>query len=727
MNTKIKGQFRKYIFKSNNGYTVALIKVRETFSDDMKEYNNKTITITGYFHELNEDDVYIFEGEPMETDKYGFQFQVKEYERVKPEGKEGLIDFLSSDLFPGIGEKTAMKIVEELGDETLTKILESPGNITSIKKEKAESIHLILTKYESSHATIVYLCNLGFSMKDSLAIYNKYRENTMLNIDHNMYNILEDIYGISFNKVDSIAQKKGYELLSEKRIKAVIIYIMKTMCFRSGNVYLDEQELIDEIITFLKNNIETDKIYATFEILKNESKIIIENNKYYIKTYYDNEMFIANTVKNISRIKVKGTKTLDKSIETLQTYFEIEYNIEQKDAIKKAMENNFLIITGGPGTGKTTIIKAIVELYKSLNKYSYDQLISKIALLAPTGRAAKRMSEQAMIPACTIHRFLKWDKDEDTYKINEYNKSTVEFLIVDEVSMIDNNLFAQLLKGVRDNIKIVMVGDFNQLPSVAEGQVLRDLIESDVVNVVDLNYLYRQSENSYIIDLAHHVKDGELNEEILEKKDDYNFITTRSNLIKQNIKEICIKAVEKGYNSKDIQILAPIYRGENGIDRLNVMLQELFNEKDISKNEIRFGEVVYRENDKVLQLKNLPDENIFNGDIGIIHSINRIDKKIEIYINFDGNMVKYSPKDLILIKHGYAISVHKSQGSEYNMVIMPITNAYHMMLYRKLLYTGITRAKKTLILIGDPGAFNKGVINNNEIPRKTTLKDFLNM
>ena len=339
------------------------------------------------------------------------------------------------------------------------------------------------------------------------------------------------------------------------------------------------------------------------------------------------------------------------------------------------------------------------------------------------------MSEATTYPASTIHRFLKWNKDNNKFMVDEYSPDFSHLIIVDEVSMIDISLFSSLLKGLLPNIKLVLVGDYNQLPSVGPGNLLKDLIDSDVIDTVSLEMIYRQSEDSYIPILAHDIKNNEVTEEFLEQKDDYTFLKCSKESIVSNLKNLSIKLVEKGYNYKNVQILAPMYAGINGIDSLNKELQDIFNPKNEEKVEIKIGDVIYRENDKILQLVNMPDENVFNGDIGVISKIipENISesKKNEIYVNYEFSCVKYLPKDLVKIKHGFVTSIHKAQGSEFDLVIMPICKSYHRMLYKKLIYTGITRAKRKLILLGEPEAFLIGINNNQEYIRKTNLKNLL--
>ncbi len=726
MKTYIKGNFRRSIFRSDKGYIIGLFKVRETNDEVLTEHINKTITFTGYFHELNEDDTYIFYGELVEHPRYGTQFQVSEYERVKPTNKEGIIEFLSSDLFPGVGAKLAKSIVDTLGENALDDILEKPSCLMLVPKltaKKADKIVKILTKYEESSQTIVKLTDLGFTMKDALLIYNEYKHFTSEVIDKNIYKVIDDIAEITFSKVDAVALNNGMMPNDSRRIKALIIYIMNELIYQKGDVYLTKDVIVKNVNRTLENKL--DSLDEYFKELEAERKIKIDNDAYYLMDLYQAEYNVAEKIYNLINKEPNKINGLDKYIADLEKMNDITYNDKQKEAIKKALQNNILIITGGPGTGKTTIIKAITELYAKINKLDYDALVSDLALLAPTGRASKRMSESTLLPASTIHRFLKWNKETDQFMVDENNKALNHLIIIDEVSMIDIALFDSLLKGLTSDIKLILVGDYNQLPSVGPGQVLKDLIESEVIDTVHLDLLYRQDENSYIPSLALEIKNGTLSESFLETKSDYTFLKCSASSIKANLVNLCMKVIDKGYDYRRVQLLAPMYKGENGIDLLNKELQNIFNPKDENKREIAYGDVIFRENDKILELVNMPDDNVYNGDIGTIKYIKYANtsksKKNEIYVDFDGNLVKYTPKDFNKIKHGFIISIHKSQGSEFEMVIMPIANSYRRMLYRKLVYTGITRAKKKLILIGEPKPFADSVYNNNEYHRNSKL------
>jgi len=731
MENYIKGIYKRSIFKGDNGFIIGIFKIEDTNDDDVIDYLNKTITFTGTFAELNEDDKYIFYGEAVEHIKYGFQYNVKNYERIKPEDKDSIIEFLSSDLFKGIGKKLATKIVETLGDNTLDRILEEENSlylVPTISEKKIKVIVDTLNKYEESHKTIVYLTEIGFSLKDALAIYNKFKSNTIYKIEQNIYSILDTDLDISFLKIDEI-NKKLTDETSIERIKACIYYVMNNISYQNKDTYLYFDEIKKNVISYLNIDIEENDFINYIDELRYEGKVVEEDDKYYVKELYDSEKIIVEKINYLNSKQKDNIKNIDELIERLQENNNIIYNEEQINAIKSSLINNITIITGGPGTGKTTIIKAIVDLYIKINKLKEKEIEERIALLAPTGRASKRMSESTNLKASTIHRFLKWNKETNAFSINEYNKDLSNLIIVDEVSMIDISLLSSLFKGLTNNIKLILVGDYNQLPSVGIGQILKDLIESEIINTINLNYLYRQSNESYIPILADEIKNDNLSDDFLTTKDDYTFLNCNRISIVKNIKELSKTLIEKGYDYKKVQIMAPMYIGVNGIDNINKELQDIFNPKNEFTREIKVGDVIFRENDKILLLTNMPEENVYNGDIGVIKYIKEANtsksKKNEIYIDFDGNVVKFLPTDFNKIKHGYIISVHKSQGSEFDTVVLLVSTSYKRMLYKKLIYTGITRAKRKLIILGEAEAFKYGIKNNSEETRKTTLKEKL--
>ena len=731
MGSFIKGVNKQMIYSGDNGYYIGLIKVSDA-SSELSDYIGRTITFTGYFDSINTNDNYILHGEAFHHPKYGFQYNVSSFERIKPEDKDGIISFLSSDLFKGVGINLATSIVNRLGLDAINQILEDKTclyKVPKISEKKIDSIYNTLVKYEESHATIVSLTEMGFTMREAMEVYNVYKNNTITILENNIYKIMDDT-SISFNKIDSIAINMDMDTLDERRINALIIHIMKYKTFEQGDTYLYYDEIYIELNKYLCRVVDEEIVINALEELESNLKIIVEDNKYFVKEVYDAENYIADIIYYLSKKRNTKYRKIDEYIEALEFDCNIKYNDKQKLAIKKALEKNILIITGGPGTGKTTIIRAIVELYRKINKYNNQELLHNLALLAPTGRASKRMSESTNYPATTIHRFLKWNKEKNEFGVNEFNPDYSNLIIVDEVSMIDNYLMECLLRGLTRNIKLILVGDINQLPSVGPGIVLKDLIDSNMIDTIHLDTLYRQDKDSYIPILASEINNNCLSDNCTSKTGDYYFIECYRENILNNLIEVCTKLKNKGYDYKKFQVMAPMYAGELGIDNLNRHLQNIFNPSDKKKKEFKYGDVVYRENDKVLQLVNLPDLNVFNGDIGIITKVisSNYSKsgKTELEIDFDGNVVNYQSKDLINIKHGYIISIHKSQGSEFELVVMPISMQYRRMLYRKLIYTGITRARKKLIIIGNPDALTYSVSNTIEVPRKTDLLNKLN-
>ena len=720
----IKGKYKIDIYHSPQGYVIGVFKISETNIEELKDYVNRTITITGYFYDLNINDSYILYGDIVEHPRYGLQFNVSESEKIKPTDKEGIIEFLSSDLFKGIGEKLAKKIVDTLGEGAIDLILEDKNNLLKVPKinlKKVETIYNTLTEYEASHQTIIYLCDIGLTSSDALIIYNNYRNKTLDKLNENIYEFTT-LDGINFNKIDSIRSSLNIKSDDPRRIKACIIHIMKQITFSNGDTYLNFEEIYKETVKYLDIGIE-ESIFASYlDELNNDNKIKIDDDKYYLKELFFAELDISGRIKDILKNNPSKYKNLKENINEIETFNKIKYNDDQKEAIISSLTNNITIITGGPGTGKTTIIKAIASLYQSLNKLTLEELDKELALLAPTGRAAKRLSEATNFRAMTIHRFLKWHKESNSFEINEYNKDYSKFIIVDEASMIDILLFDSLLKGLTREINIVIVGDYNQLPSVGPGNVLKDLIESNLIKTIYLNLLYRQSDKSFIPTLASDINKG-LIESINKTSNDYVFLECSRFKIKESIKNISRQLIEKNISLNDFQILAPMYRTLNGIDTLNKELQSIFNNNSLK--ELKVGEEIFKIGDKVIQLLNMPDENIYNGDIGYIVDINYAKEsesgKNEIIVNFDGNYVKYLPKNFNKIKLAYIISIHKSQGSEFDIVIIPISMEYNKMLYRKLIYTGITRAKKKLIIVGEIDAFIHAINNTRERVRKTTL------
>jgi exodeoxyribonuclease V alpha subunit len=722
--SNITGKIKKIIYQNNdNNYIVALFRVKEETEE--KKHENKTINITGTFFDLKLDALINLEGEFIFNQKYSReQFNVTKYNYIIPSSLENIEDFLASSFIEGCGKGTAKKIVEKFKEKTLDIIKENKDNLMQVEgmtEKRRDKIYNSLINYGKNDDLIINMQNMGFSLDDAGKILTKFKMNTSEILDTDFYKISEIL---DFNKVDHIYLQKHEQDSIERKI-ACVYETIKNIANITGNTYTNTEEIINGLNSFFKLYCTKEELDNIINKLIDKEYIVIEDDNIYLEELFLAELDTSHDLKILNECNTIKIKDFDEKIDIIQKELNISYDDIQIHAIKNALESNVSIISGGPGTGKTTIIKAIVKLYINNFKLTPIEIIENIALLAPTGRASKKLSQATGLPAYTIHRYLKWHKESNEFLFNENNKTMHKFIIVDEASMIDISLFSSLLKGISPSCKLLLVGDAFQLPSVGPGNVLNDLISTDLFSYIPLNKIYRQSDNSFIPYLAKEIKNHELEEDFLSKKDDYNFIQKDSISLCASLIEIINMAKKKGLDETNIQVLVPIYKGENGIDNLNIILRDLFNPKKKDREEIKFGDITYREGDKVLQLVNDPDNNVFNGDIGFIEDIYYSSKprlKEFISINFDGNSVTYTKKNLNNIKHAYVISVHKSQGSEFDHVIMPIAKEYYHMLYNKLIYTAVSRAKKSLTIVGDPKVFFQGVNYDFAGDRKTTLQ-----
>lgn len=735
----IKGKHLVTIFHNeNNLYTVLRIRVEET----NHSYDEKEAVITGYFPKIFEQETYIFYGEFKEHPRFGLQFLASHFRKDIPQTKQGVIGYLSGELFKGIGKKTAEKIVETLGENAISKILNQPSLLDQVPKlppDKAKSLYETLMEHQGLEQAMIALNQYGFGPQLSMRIYQVYKEITIDVIQKNPYKLVEDVEGIGFNRADELGYQIGISGNHPDRIKAGCLYTLETKCMQDGHVYIEAEELLENVKSLLEENKRDliDFMDISNEIIKleEEGKIIIEEKRIYLPSLFFAEKGLVTNIKRI----LGQTEYEDQFPESefllalgnLEERIGVQYANSQKEAIQTALMSPMLILTGGPGTGKTTVIKGIVELYGELHGCSLNPFDYKkeepfpFLLAAPTGRAAKRMTESTGLPAVTIHRLLGWNGTE-RFEHNEEHPLEGKILIVDETSMLDVWLANQLFRALPDNIQVILVGDEDQLPSVGPGQVLKDLLQSERIPTVQLTDIYRQAEGSSIIELAHQIKNGNIPENVVEQKSDRSFIKCNGNQIVNAVEKIVLNAKKKGYTVKDIQVLAPMYRGPAGIDKLNESLQQIFNPNvDGKRRELKFGDALYRTGDKVLQLVNQPENNVFNGDIGEIVSIfyakENTEKQDMVVVSFDGNEITYTRQDLNQITLAYCCSVHKSQGSEFSVVIMPVVRSYYRMLRRNLIYTAITRSKQFLILCGEEEAFKMGVQRADEQTRLTTL------
>lgn len=707
----LQGYIRGIIYHNHhNNYYVSLVRL------DQKK--RESIIIVGYFDELKKDELYRFNGEFKTHPKYGSQFVVESYEKVLPNDKEAIIRFLSSSLFPRIGRKTAEKVYDLLGDKCLEIIKDNPSKLDplELKKEQVDSLIKGLNSQSRLEEAMKLFVGHGLTMKTLLKLDALYKEDMTHVILNNPYRMIKDIDGINFKYADKIALSLGIDKKDERRIKAAIVYCLNRLCFRYQSTYIS-YVLIKKETTKLIDELTDEEFNKSYDGLVKDEEIIVEEDRVYPYSLFEAEVGIANYLypyfnKKISYIE---DEDINKAINEVEDESKIEYSDEQKAAIKMAVSSGISIISGGPGTGKTTVVNALIRVYEKL----FGE--GGITLCAPTGRAAKRLSELTNKEATTIHRLLGWNMESNVFIHDENDPLIGDLLIVDEFSMVDAVLFYQLLKGTHPYQQIVLIGDDEQLPPVNAGDVLHELLSLDKIKHTSLQKIHRQKETSGIIPLAYDVRHGIFNEENLQK-DDVIFVNCSSYEVKDLVIYFASKALERGYTSEDIQVLAPMYDGVAGIDALNVALQDLFNPKSLTKKEYQIGKTIYREKDKILQLKNQVDDDVYNGDIGILDEIILDSDEVKFIVNFDGNYITYNKDNFINITHAYCISVHKSQGSEYPIVIFPILYDYRIMLRKKLVYTGITRTRKSLILLGNIDAFKYSLTNDQKIESRSTIK-----
>lgn len=736
--TMLKGTVEVILFQNqDNFYTVLKVDTIES-----NESFDTMPTVVGFFPNIVEGDVYTFKGQVVAHPKYGKQLKADTFEKELPQTKDAIITYLSSDLFKGIGKKTAQNIVNTLGENAINDILAHPDILTKVSnlsKKKQEQIAQQIAANQESEKIMIHLHDLGFGPKLSMAIYQFYQSETINVVDNNPYKLVYDIKGIGFNKADTLARNIGIDFNDPERLKAGILFTLEAECIKQGHTYLPAETILKSAQTMLSTQgdeiIEIHQLEEMLQILMEEDKLILDQQKIAIPSLYYSEL---KSVQNLYRILTHTHKLNELEQSDLQLHIgeiedsnEVHYAASQKEALQTAINSKIMLLTGGPGTGKTTVIKGIVELYAEIHGLSLDYADYTdddfpVVLAAPTGRASKRLQEATGLEAMTIHRLIGWNQDTQPEDILD-NEIKAKLIIIDEMSMVDTWLFHQFLNAVPLDAQIVFVGDEDQLPSVGPGQVFKDLIQSKKIPRVNLTEVYRQQDGSSIIELAHHMKQNE-SIDITKRYHDRSFINCSAEQIPDVVKKVVSSAVSKGYDMSDIQVLAPMYKGSAGIKRLNQILQTILNPKEPDAREIEFGDAAFRKGDKVLQLVNRPNDNIFNGDIGIIVGIfwakeNALNKDV-IIVDFDGNEITFTRQDLIELTHAYCTSIHKSQGSEFPIVIMPVVKQYFRMLQKPILYTGLTRAKQSLVLLGDPQAFDIGLKTNGQV-RMTQLYDLL--
>ncbi len=737
---ELSGQLTEIIYQNEvNSYLIGILENEED-----------TITIVGYMPFLVEGDYIKVIGNFVTHKEYGKQFKVETFEKVMPKTLDSLEKYLSNGTIKGIGPATAKKIVATFGEDTINVFKFEPEKLTQIKgitKEKAIEMAQCFVENWELWQIVGFLDNFGISPANAKTIYKKLGPQTIDEIESNPYILIDLVKGVDFAKLDKYALENGFEVNNYKRIKCGIKYSLVKITY-NGHCCTLEANLIKYVKELLK--VEDDDIEHCLIDLNVKEEIVIEKredeNWVYSKEIYDAEANIASKLILLdSAQNIKRIAGFDSELEKIEKAGNINLSAKQKEAIQSINSNNVVIITGGPGTGKTTIIKNVIDIYKSHGK--------KVVLCAPTGRAAKRMTEMTGEEAKTLHRLLeigKIEKDNE-FTIMNYEVAPIDadVIIVDEASMVDIYLMNYLLNGIYQGTKLILVGDTDQLPSVGPGSVLKDIINSERIKTIFLDEIFRQAAQSKIIVNSHRVNDGEYfldKEEQEGLKDDFFYIKEKSqDIMLDQIISLC-KGRLKNFGDYDffenIQILSPTKKGLLGTKELNKRLQEELNPSSDKKNEKKVGEVIFREGDRVMQVKNNYDiywekdntlsltyesgTGIFNGELGKIVKIDFLNKQIKILFD-DEKEAWYAFSDMDQIEHAYAITVHKAQGSEFDVVIMVVTQSSAMLLTRNLLYTGLTRAKKLLILIGNDNVVKFMIQNADTKIRNTGLEYKLKM
>ena len=724
---KLTGEIIKVRYiNEDNGYSVFDLNT-----------SDGEIKIVGIFDSVNIGESLEVEGEFTYDNKYGEQLNVTSYRKKLPSSVVEIERYLSSGIIATIGPKNAGYIVEKFGKKSLDIVFDETDRLIEVRgigKKSIEKIKKSVEELRFSKNILFYLSGLGISLSLSKKIYSIFREDTLEIINENPYKLIKNVKGIGFLKADEIALKNNLDKTSPYRIESAIIYILTQKAINFGHVFYPKEKLTEEVSSLI--GIEKNLIEPIYMNLLLSSDIVVDNSfdepNIYLDYLYISESYIASKLAKMAlnedfKILFNIDKEVKKSIENQS----IKLSEIQIDAIKSCFEENISIITGGPGTGKTTIINTISKIFIE-NGYN-------ISLCAPTGRAAKRIEETTRIEAKTIHRMLGYIPssydDIGHFEYNEDNPLDTDVIIIDEMSMVDLVLFEKLLRGIKDNIKLIIVGDVDQLPSVGAGNVLKDLINSNKIKYTKLIDIFRQSENSNIIVNAHKINNGQ--EPILnEKNSDFFFLNTDAPSITRNVVvDLISRRLPKAYGydySKDIQILTQSRKGICGVFELNKLLQDILNPKTETSDEILVGNKLFRVNDKVMQTKNnynlsfIDDEGeenfgVYNGDMGHIIFIDKSSNKLTVEMD-DKRLIEYSLEDLDNLELAYAITIHKSQGSEFKSVIIPMFDGYKLLQTRNLLYTAITRAKENIVLVGDKNVMNNMIRNNTINSRYSNLE-----
>ena len=689
-----------------NGYSVMKVKV--------KGYND-LVTLVGNLLEVPVGSVLLCEGDWKVDKRFGSQFVCQSWEEVMPATAYGIEKYLGSGLVKGIGPKFAQLIVKQFGLDTIEVIetdIQRLYEVPGIGKKRVEKIRESWEKQKDIKNVMLFLQGYGVSTAYAAKIYRQYGKESIDKVKENPYRLADDIWGIGFKTADEIANKMGYEKNDIRRCQSGIIYTLNQLA-NEGHVFAEEEQLVKAALDLLEA--EEEPIRAALTNMIQTEEVKMEEEAIYLPPFYFAEVGTANRLLALVEGQEKELFIRPMDLQALSKETGVEYDEVQLQAIEEAVRSKVMVLTGGPGTGKTTTTQGIIAALKHMGM--------RILLAAPTGRAAKRMSEATGMEAKTIHRLLEFNP-KDGYKRNEENPLEGDALIVDECSMIDIILMNSLMKAVPRSMRVVFVGDIDQLPSVGAGNVLRDLIDSKKIPVVRLTRIFRQAQTSRIVMSAHAINQGRFPDTSNGKATDFFFIQQEdAEKTAGEIVNLVKNRLPKAYSQKtsQIQVLTPMQRGVVGAANLNMALQNALNPCPTALNR---GGYSFRQGDRVMQLRNNYDKEVFNGDLGYIESVDTEERTL--LVNFEDRLVEYEASELDELTLAYATTIHKSQGSEYPIVVMPVLMTHYVMLQRNLIYTGITRAKKICVLIGSKKALSFAIRNMSVLKRNSKLKERLN-
>ncbi|MDE7216143.1 MAG: ATP-dependent RecD-like DNA helicase [Clostridia bacterium] len=726
----VKGYVEEIVFRNvDNGYCVIYVNADDTL-----------LTAVGTFPPIEEGEYLEMKGDYVLNNKFGEQFNVSECKIVSPDSLESICKYLASGLFYGVGEVTARNIVDAFGVQSLEIIEKYPNKVAQIKGlslKKAMAIHEAYIVHKEQQATIVYLQNFEISLNLALKIYKKYGDGTKRIIEKNPYQMVEDVDGVGFITADKIALNMGFDQFSRFRVSAAIGHVLREGASKNGHTYLPREEVVREVCRLLRMDFDEYSFMVESIVLDNVvmGKIIIVNNggeeRVMLTKMYENENGIAKSIADM----MLGAEPLDLNFDVDIRDFQKSHNITlhegQIEAVKNCVKYGVNVITGGPGTGKTTIIKCIIYLLK--------KQYAKILLCAPTGRASKRLAEATGEDAKTIHRLLDLDftGGKGHFNYNEDTRLSADVVIVDEVSMCDEYVFYALVRAIKKGARLILVGDKDQLPSVGAGNILADIISCGVIPINYLTHIYRQSDDSLIIENAHKVNRGQMPTIDNRSKDFFFDAQSDTQIMLKNCIELTTKRLPAfaKISPKDIQVLCPMKKGILGVENINVEMQKALNPPSPDKGEIRSGNNIFRAGDKIIHTVNnyqmewvspygVSGTGVFNGDIGYIIEVNKSQPSMKVEFD-DGKIATYKQENFDELSLAYAISIHKSQGSEFPAVIITVSGGNPFLMTRNLLYTAITRAKSFVVIEGSKESVAKMVKNDYTAKRNTLLCDFI--